>query len=105
MKTQEVFDNATTYIDHHFLEACEHIDEWVNTYGSAPCPMCVADEMVGENETGFLSELFDIGKDDPVAALAAMRRAHIHMTTGLEITHKVTKLLEQLFEEELEQTN
>ena len=65
------------------------------------CAGCVASELVAENETALLQDLYQAGKDDPQLLLSVITKTLFH-TAALQVL--LQKVLEQsfhLFEEDL----
>ena len=69
------------------------------------CPGCVAAELVAENETSLLQDLYAAGKDDPRLLLSVITKTLYH-TAALQVL--LQKVLEQsfhLFEQDLPEGN
>ena len=80
----------------------ERLDDAVDQRGLMNvCAGCVASELVAENETALLQDLYKAGKDDPQLLLSVITKTLFH-TSGLQVL--LQKILEQsfhLFEEDL----
>ena len=65
------------------------------------CAGCVASELVEENETALLQDLYKAGKDDPQLLLSVITKTLLHTSALQVLLQKVLEKSFHLFEEDL----
>jgi len=87
-------------------ELCEAIemrlDDAVEEKGLGEvCPACVAKELLEENATALMSDIYKVGKDDPKLLLSAITRTLMNTTAQQEVLVKMLHDAFYVFEDDL----
>ena len=81
----QVIDNFESLLSKLSNALEERLDEDVDERGLMNvCAGCVASEMVADNETALLQDLYKAGKDDPQLLLSVITKTLFH-TSGLQV--------------------
>ena len=80
----------------------DHLDGAVQDKGLADtCPHCVAKEMLEDNKTAFISDIFNAAKADPSLFSAAAVKALYSVTAMEYVLQQMIREFFNLFEDEM----
>jgi hypothetical protein len=65
------------------------------------CPGCVASELVSDNQTALINDLYQIGKDDPQLLMSILVKTLTHTTALRELLATMLQETAELFRDEL----
>jgi hypothetical protein len=99
----QILDNFDSLLTDLASAIEDRLDEAVEERGlQNVCPGCIASELVSENQTALLNDLYQIGKDDPQLLMSILVKTLTNTTALRELLATMLQETAELFRDELD---